>query len=138
MNVVEAALKKFADENAANSGSTIWYSKWDFVPQVQWAPHSCSRSSCIIHFTRRAPTCQKYRHMWRLVMSKEDMQFLAKNHLDKQGKVIPYVKDNEKGVDCVHNLLIRNKSDVRKRVPLNLKRARATVSLESLEKYFNN
>lgn len=75
---------------------------------------------------------------WGFPLSKEDMQFLVKNYLDKQGKVTPYIKDNKPGIDWVDGLLNRNKTEVCKRVAANIKWARATVIIESLQKYFDN
>lgn len=75
---------------------------------------------------------------WGFPLSKEDLQNLAKNYLDKQGKVIPHLKDNKPGTDWVDGLLKRNKTQICKRVAANIKRARATVSIESLQKFFDN
>ncbi|CAG9761269.1 unnamed protein product [Ceutorhynchus assimilis] len=76
-----------------------------------------------LQLVKSAATCGD----WGYPLSKEDMQFLAKNYLDKQGKIIPYLTENKPGIDWVDGLLIRNKSDICKRVAANIKRARATV-----------
>ncbi|CAG9762778.1 unnamed protein product [Ceutorhynchus assimilis] len=44
-----------------------------------------------LQLVRSAATCGD----WGYPLSKEDMQFLAKNYLDKQGKIIPYLTENK-------------------------------------------
>ncbi|CAG9759599.1 unnamed protein product [Ceutorhynchus assimilis] len=44
-----------------------------------------------LQLVKSAATCGD----WGYPFSKEDMQFLAKNYLDKQGKIIPYLTENK-------------------------------------------
>lgn len=75
---------------------------------------------------------------WGYPLTSLDLRFLAKAYLDKQGRTVKKFSNNLPGVDWAYSLLKRHKESFSQRVASNIKKARANVSRESLNTYFDN
>lgn len=75
---------------------------------------------------------------WGFPLNIQDIRFFIKNYLDSQGKIVAKLNNNLPGKDMVYLMLKRNKSLASQRLSSNIKRARAGLSIEVLQKYFDN
>ncbi|CAK1586992.1 unnamed protein product [Parnassius mnemosyne] len=83
---------------------------------------------------RAAATCGD----WGFPLTLFDLRMFAKAHLDRQGKIIERFSNNLPGVEWAISVLKRHKHSYGQRLSTNIKRSRATVGRESLNKYFDN
>lgn len=75
---------------------------------------------------------------WGFPLNVQDMRHLGKSLLDSQGRRVDKFDNNLPGKDWVFSLLERHKNDITQRLSANIKRARANVSREILQQYFDN
>lgn len=74
---------------------------------------------------------------WGYPLEPIDLRFVIKGYLDKMGIVVKRFKDNMPGVDYVKSFLRRNDKKISMKFSQNIKRARAAVSPEIIESYFD-
>lgn len=86
------------------------------------------------HLIRCATICGE----WGIPLSLTDWRQLAKNWLDRQGRTVEKFSNNLPGPDWVYSLLKLHKTELTQRLAANIKRARADVSRDVLNKYFDN
>lgn len=65
------------------------------------------------------------------------LRILIKKSLDWQGRTIKKLKDNIPGWDFVYFFLNRDKADLLSRLCQNIKRARASITPEMINEYFD-
>lgn len=87
-----------------------------------------------ISILRAASTCAD----WGFPLTFLDLRFFAKGYLDKRGKVVERFTNNLPGVEWAVNLLKRHKNSYGQRLSTNIKRSRATVGRDTINKYFDN
>ncbi|KAJ8712264.1 hypothetical protein PYW07_005106 [Mythimna separata] len=75
---------------------------------------------------------------WGYPLTLLDLRFFAKAFLDKKGRVVTKFENNLPGVESAYSLLRRHKDEYSQRVSSNIKKARAKVSHDSINKYFDN
>lgn len=75
---------------------------------------------------------------WGFPLSLLDLRMFAKMLLDKQGRSVSKFTNNVPGIDWAYSLLKRHRTEYSQRVATNIKKARAAVSRESLNEYFDN
>lgn len=92
---------------------------------------SKEEEECIIH---SVTTCAD----WGYPMTILDLRLFAKSYLDSVGRQVNAFQNNLPGVDWAYSMLKRHKSDIGQRLATNISRARADVSKDILEEYFNN
>ncbi|KAK9720177.1 Lipoma HMGIC fusion partner-like protein [Popillia japonica] len=68
----------------------------------------------------------------------KDLHLLAKNYLDEKCRNVGRFNDNMPGIEWLYSLLNCHKEKVSKKVAANTKRARANVSRETVNKYFDH
>lgn len=73
---------------------------------------------------------------WGFPLTKADIKQIMKKYLDKKGIVIPILKDNLPGDDMVALFIQRNNLAVR--IASNIKRSRASVDQDDVNKFFEN
>lgn len=66
------------------------------------------------------------------------LRLIIKSYLDRQGKIVAKFKDNLPGKDFATGFLIRHKNELAVRICQNIKRARAAVSPDIINEYFDN
>lgn len=74
---------------------------------------------------------------WGFPLSMEDLRMVTKSFLDRQGRIVSKFKNNIPGKDWVYSLLKRNRT-LTQRLASNIKRARASVSPQTIKDYFTN
>jgi hypothetical protein len=74
---------------------------------------------------------------WGFPMDRYDLRLLVKIYLDKKGIESKRFKNNMPGVEFAGGFLKRHKNKISERYAQNIKRARANVSSESINNYFN-
>ncbi|KAG5885860.1 hypothetical protein JTB14_035880 [Gonioctena quinquepunctata] len=67
-----------------------------------------------------------------------DMRMMAKYYLDRKGRTGHLFKNNLTGIDWTYSLLQRHKKSYGQRISTNIKRARASVSRETLGEFYDN
>lgn len=67
-----------------------------------------------------------------------DLRVVVKGYLDKQGRTVKKFKNNLPGEDWVISFLTRHKEQLSSRMSQNIKRARAGVSAQTINDYFDN
>lgn len=75
---------------------------------------------------------------WGFPLSLMDVRMMAKYYLDRMGKTVNMFKNNMPGVDWTYSLLERHKDSYGQRVATNIKRARASVSNDTLGQFYDN
>ncbi|KAK9729901.1 CENP-B N-terminal DNA-binding domain [Popillia japonica] len=75
---------------------------------------------------------------WGFPLTITDLRLLAKNYLNEKGRNVGRFIDNVPGVKWAYSLLNRHKDEVSQKVAANIKRARANVSRETVNKYFDH
>ena len=82
-------------------------------------------------------TVLKTLSVWRSPLSLMEIRMLIKTMLDKAGKANPMFKNNMPGDDWVRSFLSRH-TELTQRITQNIKLARAEVSEETINQYFDN
>lgn len=75
---------------------------------------------------------------WGYPLDVFDLRILIKGYLDRMGVQVKRFKNNMPGPDFVECFIKRHKDVISKRISQNIKRARAAVSPEVIEKYFEH
>lgn len=75
---------------------------------------------------------------WGYPMDRFTFRLFVKSYLDCRGKKVKQFKDNTPGNEFVTSFLKRHKNKLAERMCQNIKRARAQVSREIVQKYFDN
>ncbi|KAG5897541.1 hypothetical protein JTB14_004316 [Gonioctena quinquepunctata] len=75
---------------------------------------------------------------WGFPLSLLDMRMMAKYYLDRKGRTVHLFKNNLPGIDWTYSLLQRHKKSYGQRISTNIKRARASVSRETLGEFYDN
>ncbi|XP_060855246.1 uncharacterized protein LOC132932919 [Metopolophium dirhodum] len=75
---------------------------------------------------------------WGYPMDTMDLRMIVKHICDKKGIVIKRFKDNMPGHEFALSFLKRHAKSITPRICQNIKRARAAVSPEQIDNYFNN
>lgn len=75
---------------------------------------------------------------WGFPLTYLDLRLVVKGYLDKQGRTVRKFKNNLPGEDWVISFLKRHKKQLSSRMSQNIKRARAAVSAQTVNKYFDN
>lgn len=75
---------------------------------------------------------------WGFPMTKLDVRFLAKSYLDKLERNISKFKNNLPGPHWIDKFVDRHQEVLSQRLANNIKRSRANISREVLQKYFEN
>lgn len=83
---------------------------------------------------KAAATCAE----WGFPLTILDLRMFAKSYLDKQGKVVDRFPNNLPGVEWALSVLKRHKNAYGQRIATNIKRSRAAVGRDSINKYFDN
>ncbi|KAG5875796.1 hypothetical protein JTB14_016812 [Gonioctena quinquepunctata] len=63
---------------------------------------------------------------------------MAKYYLDRKGRTVHLFKNNLPGIDWTYSLLQRHEKSYGQRISTNIKRARASVSRETLGEFYDN
>ena len=71
-------------------------------------------------------------------MDEMDVRYLAKSYLDKQGRDVPQFKKNFPGQEWFKSFMQRQRNFMNGRLCQNIKKSRAAVSVEEIEKYVKN
>lgn len=87
-----------------------------------------------ISILKAAATCAD----WGFPLTTFDLRMFAKAYLDREGKTVARFSNNTPGVDWALSVLKRHKNGYGQRLATNIKRSRAAVGPESLNKYFDN
>lgn len=74
---------------------------------------------------------------WGYPIDSWTLRLLIKESLDRQGKTVRQFKDNLPGRDFVESFLRRHKDDLSSRMCQNIKRARAAISPQVINAYFD-
>lgn len=75
---------------------------------------------------------------WGYPLTGKDVRIIVKGYLDRKGKVEKRFQDNMPGRQWLKSFMTRNKQTLSVRLSENIKRARAAVSREIIQKYFEN
>lgn len=75
---------------------------------------------------------------WGYPFEPEDVKLIVKSYLDRSGKQIRQFQNNKPGDDWVSLFMKRHKNEIKKRLCENIKRARAAVTRETIEVFFDN
>lgn len=75
---------------------------------------------------------------WGCPMDHYDLRMIVKSYLDSRGKTIRKFKNNMPGYEFAHHFMKRHKDLLRTRICQNIKRSRASVSPEDINKYFDH
>ncbi|KAG5895107.1 hypothetical protein JTB14_036382 [Gonioctena quinquepunctata] len=75
---------------------------------------------------------------WRFPLSLLDMRMMAKYYSDRKGRTVYLFKNNLPGIDWTYSLLQQHEKSYGQRISTNIKRARASVSRETLGEFYNN
>jgi len=75
---------------------------------------------------------------WGYPMDSMDLRMIVKHICDKKGTVIKRFKDNMPGKEFALSFLKRHAKSITPRICQNIKRARAALSPEQIDNYFNN
>lgn len=75
---------------------------------------------------------------WGFPLSLMDIRMMAKYYLDRKGRTVNIFKNNIPGVDWTYSLLNRHRDSFGQRLATNIKRARAAVSKETLNAFYDN
>ena len=75
---------------------------------------------------------------WGQPMTGLDIRMIAASVLQRQGRVVRAFKNNIPGVDWSNSFLTRHKNQLSNRLCQNIKRARAEVSAETINEYFDH
>ena len=75
---------------------------------------------------------------WGFPMDEMDVRYLAKSYLDKQGRRVPQFKEKFPGKEWFQSFMQRQRNFVNERLCQNIKKSRAAVSVEEIEKYVQN
>ena len=75
---------------------------------------------------------------WGFPMDEMDVQYLAKSYLDKQGHRVAQFKENFPGKEWFKSFMQWQRIFVNERLCQNIKKSRAAVSVEEIEKYVKN
>ncbi|XP_047021712.1 uncharacterized protein LOC124640048 [Helicoverpa zea] len=87
-----------------------------------------------ISILRAAASCSD----WGFPLTLLDIRFFAKSYLDKRGRTVERFQNNLPGVEWAASLLKRHKNSYAQRVTTNIKRSRAAVGQETLNRYFDH
>lgn len=74
---------------------------------------------------------------WGYPLDSLTLRLIVKDFLERQGKTVPKFKDNTPGRDFVYSFLDRHKEALSARMCQNIKRARAAVSHDVINEYFD-
>lgn len=83
---------------------------------------------------RTAATCAD----WGFPLTTFDLRMFAKSYLDQKGRNVNKFRNNLPGIDWALSVLKRHKNGYGQRLATNIKRARAAVDRDSINKYFDN
>ena len=75
---------------------------------------------------------------WGFPMDEMDVRYLTKSYLDKQGRRVPQFKENLPGKEWSKSFMQRQRNFLNERLCQNIKKSRAAVSVEEIEKYVKN
>ena len=75
---------------------------------------------------------------WGFPMDQMDVRYLAKSCLDKQGRCVSQFKENFPGKEWFKSFMQQQRNFVNERLCQNIKKSRAAVSVEEIEKYVKN
>lgn len=75
---------------------------------------------------------------WGYPIDAITLRLLIKDYIDKQGKTVPKFKNNLPGPDFVCSFLKRHKEELSARMCQNIKRSRAAIGEETINKYFDH
>ncbi|KAG5891915.1 hypothetical protein JTB14_022665 [Gonioctena quinquepunctata] len=75
---------------------------------------------------------------WGFPLSLLDMRMMAKYYLDRKGRTVHPFRNNLPGLHWTYSLLQRHKKSYGQRISTNIKRARASVSRETLREFYDN
>ncbi|KAG5871321.1 hypothetical protein JTB14_021833 [Gonioctena quinquepunctata] len=75
---------------------------------------------------------------WVFSLSFLDMRMMAKYYLDRKGRTVHLFKNNLPEIDWTYSPLQRHKKYHGQRISTNIKRARASVSRETLGEFYDN
>lgn len=75
---------------------------------------------------------------WGYPLDKLDLRYAVKGYLDRKGVNVRKFKNNLPGLDWANSFLLRHKAALTQRLCENIKRARAAVSHETVNSYFDN
>lgn len=67
-----------------------------------------------------------------------DIRFFAKSYLNKRGRIVERFQNNLPGVKWAASILKRHKNSYAQRVSTNIKRSRAAVGQETLNRYYDH
>lgn len=67
-----------------------------------------------------------------------DLRLVVKGYLDREGRTVRKFKNNLPGEDWVQSFLKRHLKQLSARMSQNIKRARASVSVQTINSYFDN
>lgn len=74
---------------------------------------------------------------WGYPIDSWTLRILIKESLDREGRTVKKFKDNLPGRDFVYSFLSRHKADLSLRLCQNIKRARASITPETINDYFD-
>lgn len=75
---------------------------------------------------------------WGYPLEKIDIRYIVKAYLDRKGIRVAKFNNNMPGVDWANLFCLRHKESLTERLCENIKRARASVSREIINKYFDH
>ncbi|KAI5709838.1 hypothetical protein M8J75_003632 [Diaphorina citri] len=75
---------------------------------------------------------------WGYPLDLFDLRLIVKSYLDRGGQVVKRFKNNMPGRDFALSFMKRHEKDLASRLCQNIKRARASVSPEVIDEYFQN
>ncbi|XP_030754175.1 jerky protein homolog-like [Sitophilus oryzae] len=75
---------------------------------------------------------------WGFPLSMLELRMFAKSFLDQSGRKIKCFQNNLPGKDWVRSLLKRHNTSVAQRVSANINKERASISRDTINKYFDN
>lgn len=139
---VEHALQKIIDEGwSFRKASTTYRIPFGTLYNRYHGLHikkSGGQTAFSLEEEKQLIRCATICGEWGFPLSLTDLRQLAKNWLDSQGRTIEKFSNNLPGPDWVYSLLKRHKTELTQRLAANIKRARADVSRDVLNKYFDN
>lgn len=75
---------------------------------------------------------------WGFPVGPYELKKIIQNYLNKQNVTVPAFHDNLPGKDFITGFLERHRATIRLRIVPNYSKKRASVSVEDLNRYFNN
>lgn len=75
---------------------------------------------------------------WGFPLTYMDLRLVVKGYLDRAGRNVKKFKNNLPGKDWVLSFLKRHRKELSARISNNIKRARASVSTDMINQYFDN